>query len=281
MLETPFDKQFAHFFEEDDLSKNAYYFSTLPKVETQCHLKFKDDLVISGLPFFFSAFEFLGAKIDEKEKFLEFEGKVVKKSDAFQIDFTLPFNIALTGERIALNLLQRCCAITTFSKQFVEKAEELNIKILDTRKTTPGLRAFEKYATRMAGAFNHRMAQADVWMVKDNHKKIFGGLEQAVNFFRDQQTFYNPLVVEIHDLDELKQAQILGVKHMMLDNFGPDEIREAISIKQSGSTYEVSGGIRLENIENYLIEGVDAISIGALTYAAPAKDISMKMSRLD
>lgn len=281
MLEMPFDKQFSHFFEEDDLSKNAYYLSQLPKDEIQCHLKFKDDLTISGLPFFFFAFEYLGAKIKNKSDFLAFEEKEVEKSSNFQIDFTLPFHIALTGERVALNLLQRSSSITSYTKLYVERTKGTAIRILDTRKTTPGLRALEKYATRLGGAHNHRMAQADVWMIKDNHKKIMGGLENAVKFFRNQQTFYNPLVVEIYDLEELKQATKLGVKHMMLDNFSADEIKIAVEIKPEAATYEISGGVRLENIDNYLIKGVDAISIGALTYAAPAKDISLKMSRLD
>lgn len=267
-----------HFFAEDDLSRNFLYTKSLPNDEVQCSLYFKDDMTISGLPYFVETFNFLGANLNWKD-FEKFEGKEVKKEPRESIQFKLPFSIALTGERIALNLLQHASSISTETKKFVEKAKNKNITILDTRKTTPGLRSLEKYAVNIGGGCNHRLGQSDVWMVKDNHKSFFGGLEEAVDFFKSMHGFYTPIEVEIHDLKELGEAIKLNIRHVMLDNFTPEQIKEAVKIKPQGMTFEVSGGVRLHTIDNYLIDGVDAISIGAITYDAPSIDVSLKYQR--
>ncbi|MCK5884601.1 MAG: carboxylating nicotinate-nucleotide diphosphorylase [Bacteriovoracaceae bacterium] len=275
-------RDFEIFFEEDDLKRNTFYTASLPDDLVNCTLYFKSDLVVAGLPYFFEAFSFLGAKFSPEtdELIKKYEGKKVKCNTREGINFQLPFSIALTGERIALNLLQHASSIATATNSFVELAKKSGVKILDTRKTTPGLRSLEKYAVRTGGGYNHRLGQTDVWMVKDNHKDFFGGLIPAVEFFKNMHGFYTPIEVEIHDVAELGDAIKLGVKHMMLDNFSPDQVREAIAIKPEGVTYEVSGGIRFETIENYLIEGVDAISLGAITYDAPHVDISLKYKRV-
>ena len=192
------------------------------------------------------------------------------------ITFLLPFSIALTGERIALNLLQRASAVSTFTQKFTELAKPHNVRILDTRKTTPGLRSLEKYAVRVGGGYNHRFSQADVWMIKDNHKTFFGGLKPAWEYFQNLQTHYQGIVVEIHSLEELKLASELGVKHVMLDNFSVADIKTAIDMKKN-MTVEISGGVTLENCQQYFVKGVDAISIGALTHSAPHVDLSMKI----
>ncbi len=271
--------QLKHFFLEDDLGRNAYYTNKLPSDLVKCNLKIKDDLILSGLPYFFETFNYLLNQKIDYSPFLKNEGLYFSKSDKHEIHFELPFSVALTGERIALNLLQRSSAISTFTNQFVEKAIKKDIKILDTRKTTPGLRALEKYAVRIGGGYNHRLGQTDTWMVKDNHKKIFGGLSPALDFFKKQGAFYNSLVLEIHNLEELKEAIELKINHVMLDNFSPDEIKSAVSIKPENMTFEVSGGITFDSIDAYLINGVDAISIGALTYNAPHKDLSLKFDK--
>lgn len=272
-----------HFFKEDDLARNLYYTSSLPSEPVKCSIYFKDDMVVAGLPYFFEVFKFLGAKFSEDDLnyFLSFEGIERQKDLTPAIQFELPFSIALTGERIALNLLQHASSIATSTRNFVAKAKDSGVSILDTRKTTPGLRSIEKYAVRIGGGHNHRLGQADVWMVKDNHKDYFGGLREAVEFFRGMQGFYTPIEVEIHDIAELQDAIDLGIKHVMLDNFSPDQVRKAIDIKPENMTYEISGGIRLETLESYLIDGVDAISVGALTYDAPHVDISLKYKRVD
>ncbi|MEC7183011.1 MAG: nicotinate-nucleotide diphosphorylase (carboxylating), partial [Bdellovibrionota bacterium] len=170
--------------------------------------------------------------------------------------------------------------IATYTSKFVTLAEAKGISILDTRKTMPGLRFLDKYSVRVGGGKNHRFGQTDVWMIKDNHKSYFGGLQGAISFFKKMGSFYNPLVVEVHSLDEFEKANSMGVKHFMLDNFNPGEIKEALKSKKEGTTIEVSGGIHLGILENYLIEGVDAISIGALTHSPETVDISLKMKRL-
>jgi nicotinate-nucleotide pyrophosphorylase (carboxylating) len=269
-----FEQDYARFFAEDDLHGNAFYLNQLPTSEVECTLKIKNDVLLSGLPYFVGAFNYLGAKMDYSE--LEsFEGVNFKKGHAFS--FKLPFAIALSGERVALNLLQQSTRISTFTQQFVKAAEKTKTKILDTRKTTPGLRMLEKYAVRMGGAYNHRFSQSDAWMIKDNHKTFFGGLEPAWKYFQSMQTFYQNIIVEIHSLDELKQAFELGVTRVMLDNFSPADLKLAIALKAPGVTFEVSGGVKLNNLQDYLIEGVDAISIGALTHSAPHIDLSMKI----
>jgi nicotinate-nucleotide pyrophosphorylase (carboxylating) len=272
-------KNFNLFFEEDDIAKNFSYLSGLPTENVTCVLKIKDDMILAGLPFFFETFNFISKNNFDYSKFLEFEGKTFTKNEKVEIKFELPFNIALTGERVALNLLQRASSIATCTKHYVDMAGD--IKVLDTRKTTPGLRFIEKYAVRKGGGSNHRFGQVDAWMVKDNHKIFFGGVENAIKHFQDLNTFYQPIVIEIHDLDELKRAHAVGGKHFLLDNFSPDEIKQAIKIKEDGMTYEVSGGINLENIQGYILDGVDAFSSGSITYNAPQVDLSLKMKRID
>lgn len=272
-----FNENYARFFAEDDLHGNAFYLNQLPKESVRCTLKIKSDVTLSGLPYFVGAFNFLGAKLDG-EFFKQFEGRTFSKGEA--IGFELPFNIALSGERVALNLLQQSTRITTFTKKFVDAAKESQVKILDTRKTTPGLRTLEKYAVRMGGAYNHRFSQSDAWMIKDNHKAYFGGLPAAWEFFQSMHTFYQNIVVEIHSLAELEVAKGLGVKHVMLDNFSAQELRNAVAGKVQGMTYEVSGGVRLETLGDFLIDGIDAISIGALTHSAPHVDLSMKINKV-
>lgn len=269
-----FQQDFAKFFAEDDLQGNAFYLNQLPQNEVICTLKIKSDVLLCGLPYFIGAFNFLGATLDEKIA-TEHEGKHFCKGSV--IEFKLPFHIALTGERVALNLLQQATRISTFTDKFVSAAKESNVKILDTRKTTPGLRTLEKYAVRVGGAHNHRFSQADAWMIKDNHKAYFGGLSKAWNYFQSMQTFYQNIIVEIHSIEELNEAIGLGVKHVMLDNLSLTDIQKAVDLKTKEMTYEISGGIKLENMQQFLIEGIDALSIGALTHSAPHVDLSLKM----
>ncbi|MCO4792547.1 MAG: carboxylating nicotinate-nucleotide diphosphorylase [Bacteriovoracaceae bacterium] len=280
ILNSAYSDFFKTLYREDDLDRNLVYMKDLPTDPVLCRLKIKSDLVLSGGEFFALAFMHLGGNHIDHEILKNDEGLWIQETDKKEYTFSLPFNIALTGERLALNLLQRSCAISTSTKRLVNKAEPKGIKILDTRKTTPGLRALEKNAVVCGGGYNHRLGQADMWMVKDNHKKFFGGVTKAVEFFRSKRGFYTPIEVEIHDLDELKEAFDLGINHVMLDNFSPDEIEKAVAIKPLDCTYEVSGGVNLSNIETYLIEGVDAISAGFITSYPERVDISLKLEPL-
>lgn len=275
MENTGIHKMIENFFLEDDLGRNQFYMQSLPDDLVNCELKIKSDLVLSGLPYFKESFAYLG--FTPQLNIEEWEGRHCKKGES--IKFTLPFSVALTGERIALNLLQKASSISTFTNKFVQKAKVNGIAILDTRKTTPGLRALEKYAVRQGGGFNHRLGQTDIWMVKDNHKDFFGGLKPAVDFFKKMQGFYNNIVVEVHNEAEFNECIELGIRHVMLDNFSPDSIREILKGRPETMSIEVSGGISLDSIDWYLIEGVDAISIGSLTYGAPPVDLSLKYQR--
>lgn len=273
MLANVLKAEVEHFLIEDDYARHALVMSRLPMDEIKCSLKIKSDLVFAGSPWFCATFAALGTNLSDS--FLqELEGQTLKAGEQF--DFKLPFGVALTGERVALNLLARASAVATHTARFVAAVKGTNIKILDTRKTTPGLRNLEKYAVVMGGGHNHRYGPTEMWMVKDNHKTFFGGVENAVNFFKEMNSAYAPIEVEVHDLVELEQALKLGVHHIMLDNFEPAKVKQAVALKNKDTTFEVSGGITLDTIKNYLIDGVDAISIGSLTYGAPPVDISLK-----
>jgi nicotinate-nucleotide pyrophosphorylase (carboxylating) len=270
--------QIQNWLLEDDLTRNFHYTRMLPKHPVKLELKIKSPLILAGTDYLAAVFTELGSTNDFS--FLsQYEGK---KIDETVIAFpeTMPFNLAVTGERLALNLVQHASSIATWTEKHVCMAKEKGIRILDTRKTTPGLRSLEKYAVRVGGGYNHRLGQTDTWMIKDNHKSSLGGLAGAWKFFIDQGTFYNNIVVEIHSIPELQEAIGLGCIHVMLDNFSPEKIREAVKLKKSGMSFEVSGGLNLNTIADYLIEGVDALSLGSITYSAPRVDLSLKFKAL-
>jgi nicotinate-nucleotide pyrophosphorylase (carboxylating) len=271
--------QIQTWLEEDDLHRNFHYIKSLPEHPVNLVLKIKSPMILAGLDYLAATFVALGAEPSDFNFLKSYEGKELDSGTVIEFPKTLTFAQAVTGERLALNLTQHASSIATWTQQFVKLTAGTGIKILDTRKTTPGLRSLEKYAVRVGGGFNHRLGQTDSWMIKDNHKASMGGLKEAWEFFASQGAFYNSVVVEIHDLDELSQAIKLGVSHVMLDNFKPELIEEAVKFKSGGMTFEVSGGVNLNNLKSYLIKGVDAISIGALTYSAPRVDISLKFGK--
>lgn len=272
--------QIKSWLEEDDLTRNFHYTRNLDGSVVKMYLKIKSPLVLSGADYFVATFASLGANPEHFQFLRNWEGKEFRAGEVIEFPEAVPFNMAVTGERLALNLLQHASSISTWTKKHVDLASKKNIKLLDTRKTTPGLRSLEKYAVRVGGGFNHRLGQTDSWMIKDNHKSCMGGLKGAYEFFLKQGAFYNSIIAEIHDLRELKEAHDLGIKHVMLDNFSPEQIVAAMTLKTKGMTYEVSGGVKLENLESYLIEGVDVISLGSLIYSAPRVDISLKFKPL-
>jgi nicotinate-nucleotide pyrophosphorylase (carboxylating) len=278
-MKLPFKKDLEFFLAEDDFFRAPYYFNTLPDTLVECLLHIKSPMVLAGLPYFLGVFESLAERPLESE-IMSWEGQRFDPSTA-PLKFTLPFNIALTGERLALNLLSHASAVATYTRQFVDLAQVKNIAILDTRKTTPGLRSLEKYAVLAGGGENNRFGQSDIWMIKDNHKMFFGGIKNAVEFFNAQRGFYKSLVLEVHDLRELQEAIDLKLRHVMLDNFCPEDLKKALSLKPDFMTFEVSGGISLENIDDYLMEGVNAISIGGLTQSPPRVDLSLKMRKMN
>ena len=185
----------------------------------------------------------------------------------------------LAAERTALNFLGHLSGIATLTAQFVNKVEGSGARLLDTRKTTPGLRALEKAAVAAGGGTNHRMGLYDAILVKENHIAAAGGLAAAVSAAREAQPDL-PVEVECRDLDEVMEALEAGADRLLLDNMSPDHLREAVTVAARpprGPELEASGGITLENVADVAATGVDFISVGALTHSAPALDLSMTM----
>jgi len=188
----------------------------------------------------------------------------------------------LTGERVALNLLQRLSGIATLTRRYVNEVAGSGASISDTRKTTPGLRAFEKYAVRMGGGRNHRAGLYDAILIKDNHIAAAGGIRAALSAMRAAGG-RGPVQIEVDSLDQLSEALDLGVEAVLLDNMRPGMVASAVRLIRarahgSGCWIEASGGITLANVRRYADAGVDTISIGALTHSAPAVDIALDLT---
>ncbi len=240
----------------------------------------KDEGIIAGIELAKYIFNY----VDKDFVFEQFisDGEKVKFGD---IAFTVAGNAQklLTTERLVLNLMQRMSGIATKTNKFVELTEGTNAKLLDTRKTTPGLRQIEKWATRIGGGYNHRMGLYDMVMLKDNHVDFCGSIEKAVSQTRKYLAEKNldiKIEVEVRNLDELQQVlETKQVDRVMLDNFTPERVTEALEhIKNSGVNIEVeaSGGITLETIRSFALTNVDYISVGALTHSFKSLDMSLK-----
>ncbi len=183
----------------------------------------------------------------------------------------------LTGERVALNLLQRLSGIATLTARFVEAVRDLPVRICDTRKTTPGLRYLERYAVRMGGGFNHRFGLYDAVLIKDNHIAVCGGITEAVHRVRRTLPHTMKIEVECTTLQQVQEALEAGVDIILLDNMTLDSLREAVRMATGKAFLEASGGVRLETVRQIAETGVDAISVGALTHSAPAIDIKLEL----
>ena len=189
----------------------------------------------------------------------------------------------LKAERSALNFLQRLCGIATLTRQFVDAIGNHPAKILDTRKTTPGLRALEKAAVVAGGGVNHRFGLYDMVLVKDNHLATFGGLSSFADRIRQLRTERPDIRIEV-EADDLEQArafvEVEGIDVILLDNMAPAQMREAIALRKNHIQFEASGGISLKNVKRIAATGVDYISIGGLTNAARAIDIALEMTQV-
>jgi nicotinate-nucleotide pyrophosphorylase (carboxylating) len=205
--------------------------------------------------------------------------------DAILADLSGSARSLLTGERVALNLLQRLSGVATLTRRYVEAIQGTQARIIDTRKTMPGLRRLEKYAVTVGGGQNHRMGLDDGVLIKDNHIALAGGLRHAVEAARAAVAHLHKIQVEVEDLDQLHEALKLGVDAVLLDNMTPAETREAVGVIRGSPggeriVIESSGGIALETVRRYAEASVDLISIGALTHSAPAVDISLELEQL-
>jgi len=231
----------------------------------------KNDLIICGLEIFNYVFLCLDKKLVIDHKFLD--GKKAQDGDTL-LSFSGNTRALLSGERVALNILQRLSGIATLTAKFVKKVPE-SVKILDTRKTTPGLRTLEKYAVRCGGGFNHRFGLYDAVLIKDNHIKAAGSITRAVEKIRKKILHPLKIEVEVKNMEEVKEAIQTKCDIIMLDNMSPAYTKEAIKAINGKAKVEISGNIGLHNIQKIAEIGIDFISIGALTHSAPAVDISM------
>lgn len=184
----------------------------------------------------------------------------------------------LTAERVALNLLQRLSGIATLAREYVREIEGTKARIVDTRKTTPGLRALEKYAVRVGGGKNHRFGLFDGILIKDNHIAAVGSIKEAVNRAREFAPHTMKIEVETENLEQVKEALAAGTEIIMLDNMDTKTMKEAVRLIKGKALVEASGGINLSNVREAAEAGVDFISVGAITHSASAMDISMEIS---
>jgi len=182
----------------------------------------------------------------------------------------------LEGERSALNILQWLSGIATLTQKFVQRAAP--VKVLDTRKTTPGLRVFEKYAVKCGGGINHRFGLYDQVLIKDNHIKVAGSISNAIHHIRKNLTQNKKLEIEVKNLEEVEEAINNKADIIMLDNMGLETIKKSISLINGKSKVEISGGINYDKLAEISKTGADYVSVGALTHSAPAVDISMKIT---
>ena len=233
----------------------------------------KEDGVIAGLDIYARVFTIL----DEKTE-IDFhckDGDEVKKGD-LMATVTGDIRVLLSGERVALNYLQRMSGIATYTRQVAKLLEGSNVTLLDTRKTTPNCRVFEKYAVRVGGGCNHRYNLSDGVLLKDNHIGAAGSVTKAVQMAKDYAPFVRKIEIEVETLDQVKEAVEAGADIIMLDNMTPDTMRQAVELIDGRAQTECSGNITKENIQKIREIGVDFVSSGALTHSAPILDISMK-----
>lgn len=238
----------------------------------QGNLYLKQAGVIAGLPVFRRVFEHLSREVQFEDYLCE--GAECTVTPALVAKLNGRASVLLAGERLSLNIIQRLSGIATLTRQFVDKVEGTGIEVRDTRKTSPGMRVLEKYAVAVGGGHNHRFGLFDEILVKDNHIELAGGIRPAVERIRSLAPDRH-IELEVSCLSELKEALDLHVETIMLDNFSPEKVREAVSIVKGRAFIEVSGGIKLSNIQDYVIEGVDAISVGALTHSVRSLDLSL------
>lgn len=233
----------------------------------------KQDGIIAGLGVFQRVFELLDDKVTVKMYYKD--GDEVKKGDLLA-ELTGDIRVILSGERTALNYLQRMSGIATYTKSVSRLLEGSRTKLLDTRKTTPNMRIFEKYAVKVGGGYNHRYNLSDGVLIKDNHIGAAGGVANAVRMAREYAPFVRKIEVEVENLEMLEEALEAGADIIMLDNMSTDEMKQAVELVAGRAETECSGNITKENIAKIIDIGVDYVSSGALTHSAPILDVSLK-----
>ena len=242
-------------------------------VQGEVELLCKQDGIVAGLDVFERVFHLLDA--DTKVEFFCKDGEEVKNGQ-LMAKVTGDIRVLLSGERVALNYLQRMSGIATYTKSVAKLLEGTKTKLLDTRKTTPNMRIFEKYAVRVGGGYNHRYNLSDGVLLKDNHIGAAGSVTKAVQMAKEYAPFVRKIEVEVENLEMVKEAVEAGADIIMLDNMTPEDMKRAIELIDGRAETECSGNVTKENIGNVTAVGVDYISSGALTHSAPILDISLK-----
>lgn len=254
----------------EDVSTNAVMRSA---VKGTVDLIAKEDGIIAGLDVYARVFQILDEKTEISFNFKD--GEAVKKGDLLGT-VTGAIRVLLSGERVALNYLQRMSGIATYTKQVSKLLEGSKVTLLDTRKTTPNCRVFEKYAVRIGGGCNHRYNLSDGVLLKDNHIGAAGSVAKAVAMAKEYAPFVRKIEIEVETMEQVKEAVEAGADIIMLDNMTPEMMKEAVELIAGRAQTECSGNITKENIAKILETGVDFVSSGALTHSAPILDISMK-----
>ena len=241
-------------------------------VDGEVDLICKQDGVIAGLDVFKRVFELLDDKV--RVEFYCKDGDEVKNKQLMGKVYG-DIRVLLSGERVALNYLQRMSGIATYTHSVADLLKGSKTKLLDTRKTTPNMRIFEKYAVRVGGGYNHRYNLSDGVLLKDNHIGAAGSVTKAVEMAKEYAPFVRKIEIEVENLDMVKEAVEAGADIIMLDNMSTEEMQEAIKIIDGRAETECSGNVTKENIGRLTALGVDYISSGALTHSAPIMDISL------
>ena len=260
---------------KEDISSEDVTTNSVMKdyVKGEVDLICKEDGVIAGLGVFERVFKLLDPTTEVK--FFCKDGDRVENKQ-LMAKVTGDIRVLLSGERVALNYLQRMSGIATYTNNVAKLLEGSKTRLLDTRKTTPNMRIFEKYAVRVGGGYNHRYNLSDGVLLKDNHIGAAGSVTKAVQMAKDYAPFVRKIEVEVENLDMVKEAVEAGADIIMLDNMTTEEMAEAIKIIDGRAQTECSGNVTKENISRITGLGVDFVSSGALTHSAPIMDISLK-----
>ena len=243
-----------------------------PGTQASAELVAKEDFVLAGIDVAQRVFQLLSTKT-AFEKLIT-DGQSVKRGDVLAW-IKGDAAVLLQGERVALNLLQRMCGVATLTAAFVREVEGTHAVVVDTRKTTPGLRVLEKYAVRMGGGGNHRMALYDAVLIKENHVAAAGGITAAVSRAKQRVPHTQKIEVEVRNQDEVAEALTVGADILLLDNMTLAELSAAVEQVGDRAITEASGGVNLETVREIAETGVRLISVGALTHSYRAVDISM------
>ena len=259
---------------EDITSEDITTNSVMPHYQAgEVDLICKQDGVIAGLEVFKRVFELLDSATEVT--FYCKDGDTVKKGE--KIGFLRgDIRVLLSGERTALNYLQRMSGIATYTREIADLLKGTKTKLLDTRKTTPNMRIFEKYSVKVGGGYNHRYNLSDGILLKDNHIGAAGGVKEAVRMAKEYAPFVRKIEIEVENLDMLKEALEAGADIIMLDNMSVEDMKTAIELCRGKAETECSGNVTRENVARLVDIGVDYISSGALTHSSPILDLSLK-----